>query len=93
MNSDASRFKHYKETGRFLPVTAFTGIDSIRSVLEEDAKFPCTKTELIKHQGWKVVDSTIDKRVHLSKMLSKLHEKTYDNIQEVIKELEVSTLE
>lgn len=93
MNSDASRFKHYKETGRFLPVTAFTGIDSIRSALEEDAKFPCTKTELVKHQGWKVVDLTIDKRVHLSKMLSKLHEKTYGNIQEVIKELEVSTLE
>ena len=93
MNSDASRFKHYKETGRFLPVTAFTGIDSIRSALEEDAKFPCTKTGLVKHQGWKVVDLTMDRRVHLSKMLSKLHEKTYGNIQEVIKELEVSTLE
>lgn len=93
MNSDASRFKHYKETRRFLPVTAFTGIDSIRSVLEEDAKFPCTKTELVKHQGWKVVDLTMDRRVHLSEMLSKLYERTYDNIQEVIKELEVSTLE
>jgi len=93
MNSDASRFKHYKETGRFLPVTAFIGIDSIRSVLDEDAKFPCTKAELVKHQGWKVVDLTMDRRVHLSEMLSKLHERTYGNIQEVIKELEVSTLE
>lgn len=93
MNSDASRFKHYKETGRFLSVTAFTGIDSISSVLEEDAKFPCTKTELVKHQGWKVVDLTMDRRVHLSEIFSKLHEKTYGNIQEVIKELEVSTFE
>ena len=93
MIRDASRFKYYKEAGRFLPVTAFTGIDSVRAVLEEDAEFPCTKTELVKHQGWKVVDLTIEKRVRLSQILSKLHAEKYDKIQEVIEELEVSALE
>ncbi len=88
MNTDALRFKKYKETGKFLPVTAYTGIDSAEAVLEEDAKFPSTKTELIRHQGWKVVDSTADKRVHLSELLSKLPEKTYNGVKEIVKELE-----
>ena len=88
MNTDALRFKNYKETGRFLPVTAYTGIDSAKAVLEEDAKFPSTKTELIRHQGWKVIDLTVGKRVHLSELLSKLPEKTYNGIQEIVKDLE-----
>jgi len=88
MNTDALRFKNHKETGRFLPVTAYTGIDSAKAVLEEDAKFPSTKTELIRHQGWKVIDLTVGKRVHLSELLSKLPEKTYNGIQEIVKDLE-----
>lgn len=88
MSSDASRFKRYKETGTFLPVTAYTGIDSAKSVLREDAKFPSTKAELLRHQGWKVIDLTLDKRVHLSELLSKIPEKTYNNVREVAEELE-----
>jgi hypothetical protein len=34
------------------------GLESLRSVLEEDAKFPVTKSELIEKQGWKVFDLT-----------------------------------
>lgn len=89
MSSDASRFKKYKETKEFAPVTDYTGVASARAVLQEDAKFPSTKTELVKHQGWKVIDLTADKRVHLSELLHKLPEKTYDNVQEVVDELEV----
>lgn len=88
MNTDALRFKKYKEAGMFLPVTTYTGIDSAKAVLEEDARFPSTKTELIRHQGWKVVDLTADKRVHLSELLSKLPEKTYNGVEEIVKELE-----
>ena len=88
MNTDALRFKQYKETGKFLPVTAYTGIDSAKAVLEEDAKFPSTKAELVRHQGWKAIDLTADKRVHLSELLSKLPEKTYNGIKEIVKELE-----
>ena len=89
MNTDAARFKTYKEKGVFLPVTSFTGIDSARAVLNEDAKFPSTKAELIEHQGWKVIDLESDKRVRLSELLSKLSEKTYHSVEEVVRELEV----
>lgn len=87
MNSDALRFKTYKESRRFPTVTAFTGINSARAILQEDTKFPSTKAELVKHQGWKVIDLKTDKRVHLSQLLLKLPEKTYNNVQEVIEDL------
>jgi hypothetical protein len=89
MNTDAARFKTYKEKSAFLPVTSFTGADSVRAVLSEDARFPSTKAELIEHQGWKVIDLETDKRVHLSELLSKLPEKTYYSVDEVVHELEV----
>jgi hypothetical protein len=43
---------------------------------------------LIDHQGWKVVDLTLDKRVHLSELLSKIPEKTYCDVAEVTQALE-----
>ena len=88
MNTDAARFKEYKEKGVFLPVTSFTGIESVRAVLSEDAQFPSTKAELIEHQGWKVIDLKSDKRIHLSELLSKLPEKAYHNVDEIAKDLE-----
>ncbi len=88
MSRDAARFKKYKETGKFIPVTSYTGKESAIAVLQEDAKFPSTKTELVNHQGWKVIDLTAEKRVHLSDLLYKLPEKTYMNVQEVVDQLE-----
>jgi len=88
MNTDAARFKRYVETKTFIPVTAFTGIDSVKAVLQEDAEFPATKNQLIKHQGWKVIDLTSRKRARLSELLSKLPEKAYHSVQEVTKEIE-----
>lgn len=90
MNTDAARFKMYKEKGVFLPVTSFAGVDSARAVLSEDARFPSTKAELIDHQGWKVIDLKPDKRIHLSELLSKLPEKTYHSVEEVVQALEAS---
>ena len=91
MNTDAARFKVYKEKGVFLPVTSFTGANSARVVLSEDARFPSTKAELIEQQGWKVIDLETDKRIHLSELLSKLPEKTYCSVEEVVHELEGHT--
>ncbi|MCW3980675.1 MAG: DUF72 domain-containing protein [Candidatus Bathyarchaeota archaeon] len=88
MSTDALRFKKYKETGKFLPVTAFTGVESVKAVLLEDATFPSTKADLLEGQGWKVVDFAANKRIHLSNLLEEMPEKTYSNINEVIKELE-----
>lgn len=90
MNADAIRFKQYKETGTFPPVTRFTGVDSARAVLSEDARFPSTKAELIEHEGWKVIDLTKEKRVHLSDLLSKLPKKKYDSLEALIQDLEAS---
>lgn len=84
MFKDAARFKIYKETGKFPQVTKSIGIDSLVEVLKEDAKFPIDKTELINHQGWKIIDLTPEERVHASDLLKKLPEKTYYGIDDII---------
>lgn len=83
MNTDAARFIHYKKTGRFMPVTSFTGVDSVRAVLAEDATFPVSKAGLIEQQGWKVVDLSTKKRVHLSELLADIPEVIYSSVDEV----------
>jgi uncharacterized protein YecE (DUF72 family) len=88
MNVDAARFMQYKKTGKFLPITEFTSVDSARAVLSEDAQFPMSKSELIRNQGWKVIDLSLEKRVRLSKLLLRIPEKTYSNIDEVAEALE-----
>jgi uncharacterized protein YecE (DUF72 family) len=88
MNTDAARYMQYKKTGTFIPVTSFTGVDSARAVLSEDAQFPLSKSELIEKQGWKVIDLSVDRRVRLSELLSKVPNKTYDCIDEIAEALE-----
>jgi uncharacterized protein YecE (DUF72 family) len=89
MTTDAIRLMQYKKIGEFLPVTESTGVDSVKAVLSEDTRFPSSKEDLIEHQGWKVVDLTSDKRVHLSQLLSQIPERTYSNVDEVIQVLKV----
>jgi hypothetical protein len=90
MNSDAARFKEYKRTGTFLPVTSYAGVDSAEAVLSEDASFPASKAELVEKQGWKVIDLTKDKRVHLSELLARVPEKTYKCLPEIVEALEAA---
>lgn len=89
MNLDAARFMRYKKTGKFMPVTSYTGVASARAVLSEDAVFPSSKSELIERQGWKVMDLSSDKRVHLSELLTVIPEKTYYDVDEVARELRI----
>jgi len=89
MNTDALRFQQYKITGEFMPATSAIGVASANLVMAEDAKFPASKRELSVEQGWKVIDVNKDKRAHLSEFLAKIPDKTYSNIDEVIKELKV----
>ena len=88
MSTDAARYMQYKKTGTFVPVTEFTGVDSARAVLSEDAHFPSSKSKLIENQGWKVIDLTLDQRIHLSELLSKVPDKTYNSVDEVAEALE-----
>jgi uncharacterized protein YecE (DUF72 family) len=87
MYKDAARHKVYKETGEFPSVTGSEGEQSLRKVLMEDARFPITKTELLKDQGWKVIDLTEDTRVHARALLGKLPNKQYENIEEIMESL------
>ncbi len=88
MYKDAARFQIYKQTGKFPMVTKSTGLSSLTEVLREDAKFPSNKRELIRHQGWKIIDLTKTKRVHAYHMLEKIPEKTYNSVNEVVQTLE-----
>jgi uncharacterized protein YecE (DUF72 family) len=87
MNNDALRFQQHLVTGKFLPATSAVGVDSAKAVLAEDAEFPSSKSELIKKQGWKVIDVKQNKTAHLSEFLSSIPDKNYADINEVIKEL------
>lgn len=87
MFTDATRHIQYKKTGSFMPVTSYTGVESAKAVLSEDAKFPATKSELNRDQGWKVIDLSADRRGHLSKLLNLIPEKTYFSLNEVINQL------
>jgi len=88
MNMDATRYMQYKKTGTFVPITDFTGVDSARAVLFEDTTFPISKSELLEKQGWKVIDLTLDKRVHLAELLVNIPDKTYNSVDEVAEALE-----
>jgi hypothetical protein len=71
-----------------MPATRFTGVESIRAVLSEDAKFPSSREELVAHQGWKVVDTTSNRRVRLHELLSRISDETYSSVDEVVAALE-----
>ncbi len=88
MNIDAARYMKYKKSGTFIPVTDFTGVDSAKAVLLEDAQFPLSKSALIENQGWKIFDLTLNHRVHLSEYLAKIPDKTYKSVDEVAGALE-----
>lgn len=88
MFKDAARLLIFKETGHFPMVTKSTGLNSLVEILEEDAKFPSTKEQLVRHQGWKVIDLSGEERVRASSLLSRLPDKTYYDINEIVEGLE-----
>jgi uncharacterized protein YecE (DUF72 family) len=83
MYKDAARLKTYKQTGKFPNITRSTGLTSLEEVLREDAKFPTTKQELIRSQGWKLFDLTKTEKAHAEDLLQKLPERTYNDINEI----------
>ena len=71
MNTDALRSTTTLADGKFLQATNSVGVNSAKAVLAEDAVFPSSKAQLIADQGWKVIDLTADKRVHLAECLAR----------------------
>jgi uncharacterized protein YecE (DUF72 family) len=91
MYTDAARLKAYKETGKFPKITGSTGLSSLEEILNDDARFPATKEELISDQGWKLFDLTEDERVLASVYLQKLPERTYSSTSDLIGTLRLIT--
>jgi uncharacterized protein YecE (DUF72 family) len=88
MYSDAARLKVYEKSRTFPKVTNAAGLASLKIVLEEDAVFPATKSELIEKQGWKVFDLTEKEHIHAGVLLGKLSDRRYSSVEEVIGDLE-----
>lgn len=86
MYRDAGRVKSFIDKGYFPKITSGVGIDSIREVLREDARFPTTKTRLLKDQGWKVFQDTDEVR-KISTVLEKLPEGEFDSLDDLMTEL------
>jgi uncharacterized protein YecE (DUF72 family) len=87
MYSDTARLKVYEKSETFPKVTKANRLTSLKTVLEEDAKFPATKGDLIEKQGWKVFDLTETEHVHASVLLGKLPDRKYTSLEEVMQDL------
>ncbi len=87
MYADAARLKVDEKNGAFPKVTKAIGLESLKSVLEEDAKFPATRSELIEKQGWKVFDLTATEHIHASVLLEKLPGRIFGSVEEVLENL------
>lgn len=88
MYKDAARLKVFLKSGSFPRVTKKLGLESLREVLMEDTKFPITKKGLLEEQGWKIIDKSKTERIHASYYLELVPERTYENVEEIIRELE-----
>ncbi len=86
MYRDAGRVMSFLEKGYFPKITSGVGIDSIREMLSEDARFPATRTSLLKDQGWKVYQDTREVR-KISNVLEKLPDGEYRSLEDLLSQL------
>ncbi len=86
MYRDAGRVKSFIDKGYFPKITGGVGTDSIREVLGEDARFPTTRSRLLKDQGWKVYQDTDEVR-KISTVLEKLPEGEFNSLDDLMAKL------
>jgi uncharacterized protein YecE (DUF72 family) len=86
MYRDAGRVKSFIDKGYFPKITSGVGPDSIREILGEDARFPTTKSRLLKDQGWKVFQDTGEVR-KISTVIEKLPERGFNSLDDLLAEL------
>ena len=80
----AARLKVFRKTGSFPRVTRSLGINSLLEVLTEDTRFPTTKLNLIKDQGWKIFDWKENQRRRVSEVIEKLPDQNYHNLHDLV---------
>ena len=88
MYKDAGRFLTYVRTGKFPRATRHTGVESLEEVLGEGAEFPATKADLVRDQGWRVIDVAADRRAHASELLAALPPGKYASAAQVARSLQ-----
>ncbi len=86
MYRDAGRVKSFIDKGYFPKITSGIGTDSIREVLSEDARFPTSKSRLLKDHGWKVFQDTDEVR-KISTVLEMLPEGDFYSLDDLMAEL------
>lgn len=87
MYQDAHRLKFLMENGKFPKPKGPKGIQSLKEILF-NSKFPCSKEELIQNHGWKVMSINSGKRIHVSNLLHNIPKGIYEDIYQVIEEIE-----
>ncbi|SRR5579864_120100 len=86
MYRDAGRVKSYLQKGFFPKITSGVGADSIREILSEDARFPSSKSTLVRDQGWKVFQDAREVR-KMSTVLEKLPGDNYESLDDLMLDL------
>lgn len=86
MYRDAGRVRSYLEKGYFPKITSTLGADSIREVLREDARFPASKSNLMKDQGWKVFQDVGAVR-RISSILENISDREYNSLDDLMIEM------
>src|SRR6266700_782270 len=89
---DAARFVTFRRTGSFPAATSARGVASLDEVLRPDATFPATREALLRDHGWKVVDADEGTRVHASRFLGALSDRTFRSLEEVLAEVDESAV-
>ncbi len=87
MYRDAGRLKSFLRKGKFPQITGQTGVASLKEVLQEDASFPATKSELIARQGWKLFDLTDDERTRAAEVLRELPDRIFLTLDDAMASL------
>lgn len=90
MYQDAARFLTFKRTGTFPAATDSRGLASLEEVLRPDTRFPTSKDDLVRAQGWKLFDVDDRTRGRAGALLEKLPSRVYRDLADVLSELKTS---
>jgi len=66
--------------------------DSVYLRVLKSGCYPSQVVQLIEKQGWKIVDLTEEKRVHMSTVLERLCDRVFANTEEVSAKISLSSI-
>ena len=87
MFEDALRFINFLRDGEFPSLTGSYGLDSVKAVIRR-TRYPSSKSMLVKRVGWRLFEVEDGVQMRLSDLLRDIPAKTYENPDEVLREIE-----